>query len=226
MRIKIYLDGTFESLSAVDAKAEVAALKADLKTIGQVEKLRTQREAAKKAGNSAKDKDLLTKIKALKKTLHSVRNSSTAIVMEKLAKARKTVTAPKLTSGNKTGDPKRNPTRKKVMRTPKAEPEAKGDYKYPQTKEGIKANVKAQKEQASIENQLSHAKADVLNFKVRDQSATPAAKAARAKVTELTKALKAAKEKADWNMPSVVPKAAKAPAARKSSTKKVAIPKQ
>lgn len=86
MKIRIYLDGTFESLSAaktltpVEKRAKIKALQADLKTIKKVEALRVTREAAKKAGNKEKDKDLLAKIKALKASLSSNRNSSSEIV--------------------------------------------------------------------------------------------------------------------------------------------------
>lgn len=86
MKIRIYLDGTFESLSAaktltpVEKRAKIKALQADLKTIKKVEALRVTREAAKKAGNKVKDKELLAKIKALKATLSSNRNSSSEIV--------------------------------------------------------------------------------------------------------------------------------------------------
>lgn len=86
-QIRIYLDGTFESVAAAkDPKAELAALKADLKTITKVEGLRVKREAAKKAGNKEKDKDLLSQIKGLKKTLSSPRNSTAKIVQDKIAK--------------------------------------------------------------------------------------------------------------------------------------------
>lgn len=112
MQIRIYQDGTFESLSAA-VKTEFATLKADLKTITKVEGLRVKREAAKKAGNALKDKAFLAEIKKLKATLSSNRNSSVAIVREKIAKLSKAATAPKLTKGNKTGDPRRNPTRLK-----------------------------------------------------------------------------------------------------------------
>lgn len=79
--IRIHLDGTFESLSAKslspsEKRAEIKRLQADLKTISQVEKLRVAREAAKTAKNTAKDKELLVKIKALKAQLSSNRNSS------------------------------------------------------------------------------------------------------------------------------------------------------
>lgn len=118
MQIRIYQDGTFESLSAVDTKAELAALKADMKIITKVEGLRVKREAAKKAGNKEKDKAFLAEIKKLKATLSSNRNSSVAVVREKIAKLSKAAIAPKLTRGNKTGDPRRNPVRKKALRGP------------------------------------------------------------------------------------------------------------
>lgn len=118
MQIRIHPDGTFESLSAA-VKTELATLKADLKTITKVEGLRVKREAAKKAGNALKDKAFLAEIKKLKATLSSNRNSSVAIVREKIAKLSKSATAPKLTKSNKTGDPRRNPTRLKTLRKPK-----------------------------------------------------------------------------------------------------------
>ena len=120
MQIRIYLDGTFESLSTADTKAELATLKADLKIITKVEGLRVKREAAKKAGNTEKDKAFLAEIKKLKATLSSNRNSSIEIVREKIAKLSKAAIAPKLTRGNKTGDPRRNPVRKKAAPAKKA----------------------------------------------------------------------------------------------------------
>lgn len=86
MQIRIYLDGTFESLSAADTKAQLTALKNDLKIITKVERLRAARTDAKRMANAAKDKELLAKIKALKATLSSNRNSSIEIVKDKIAK--------------------------------------------------------------------------------------------------------------------------------------------
>lgn len=119
--IRIYQDGTFESLSAVDVKAQLADLKADLKIIIQVEKLRAARTDAKRMANTKKDKELLAKIKALKAKLTSNRNSSQDIINAKIGKLKDVVNAPKVTRGNKTGDPRRNPTRMKSSPAPKEE---------------------------------------------------------------------------------------------------------
>jgi hypothetical protein len=87
MKIRIALDGTFTSLSAkaktitaAEKRAKIKELQADLKIIKKVDALRVARAAAQKAKDSAKSKDALTKIRALKKTLSSTRNSSTEVV--------------------------------------------------------------------------------------------------------------------------------------------------
>lgn len=115
MQIRIYLDGTFESLSAADPKAALAALKADLKIIVQVERLRAARTDAKRMANVKKDKELLVKIKALKAQLSSNRNSSSDIINGKIGALKGATPPSKVTRGNKTGDPRRNPTRLKSV---------------------------------------------------------------------------------------------------------------
>ena len=87
MLIRIALDGTFTSLSAkaktispAEKRAKIKELQADLKIIKKVDALRVVRAAAQKAKDSVKSKDALDKIRALKKTLSSTRNSSTEVV--------------------------------------------------------------------------------------------------------------------------------------------------
>lgn len=87
MQIRIYLDGTFESLSAAktitpaEKRARIKELQADLKIIKKVEALRHARTDAKRMANKVKDKALLAQIKALKAKLSSNRNSSSEKVM-------------------------------------------------------------------------------------------------------------------------------------------------
>ena len=195
--IRIYQDGTFESLSAVDVKAQLADLKADLKVITQVEKLRAARTDAKRTANTAKDKELLGKIKALKAKLTSNRNSSQAVINAKIGKLKDVVNAPKVTRGNKTGDPKRNPTRMESTRV----------ARYEETMNGIQ-DKRLQKAFEHASNELKSTTPRTVEFKERS-----------AKLKKIKEMMAQSKKGAEFTKTEI---AAIAPSASKPSTKKAA----
>jgi hypothetical protein len=193
--IRIYQDGTFESLSAVDVKAQLADLRADLKIIIQVEKLRAARTDAKRMANTAKDKELLGKIKALKAKLTSNRNSSQDVINAKIGKLKDVVNAPKVTRGNKTGDPRRNPTRMK------SSPVAR----YEATMQGIQ-DKRLQKAFEHASNDLKSTTPRTVEFKERST-----------KLKKIKEMMAQSKEGTEFSKTEL---AAVAPPASKPSTKK------
>jgi hypothetical protein len=156
-QIRIHLDGTFESLSAkslspAEKRAEIKRLQADLKTISQVEKLRVAREAAKTAKNTAKDKELLVKIKALKAQLSSNRNSSSEKVKGyiKAVMDQPTGTGKTIAKLDKESKPGKAPAASPVKKAPAAKKEATTDNRSTLKAAGIKLSALNAADKANV----------------------------------------------------------------------------
>jgi len=145
--IRIHADGTFETAhveataaTSVELKANITALKKDLSIIDKIVKLRATRERIQqerlrnshKSGPAAAiaHTKRVAKINDAIKTLTGTISGGKFIkpelirtrintATERYEKARAAAKAPKLTRGNKTGDPRRNPQRLKTVRAPK-----------------------------------------------------------------------------------------------------------